>query len=427
MIDSNVEKHYTLAGDDRGFSIVELIVCIAILAIASVPLYQSMTLAVKTDAKAQSIQNATSLAESVMEEIKLTSIDDLKLRYTNVSSPLEDDGYFAKSATERITYLRTGLSLSGNSFITGNPGTEDLTVSPPKYKMPYYILYKHDEHAAQSNEKFDVVATIRTSTYMGAEGTDASDANTKKLPKIEEIDELTQAVISQKEITRFDDEALDYFKENIADYEHHAGDVKITEKKIIIDKMPTGDVDLPVKVRCRVVYKDNNSNTYSKDIFQSSFGYTEKVEGSSSSSSTTKMPLSSNIYIYYKRLLAVPIPGDPNPCNEFIEITDKAPGTHKVFLVMQTPTAITGTKVTVNNESEKVIDLTSNSQLDDNGNLYSADKKYELITNLNKSGSEGHIYNNEARIRIYDVNVTLYKGDEVYASIESTKEANDSK
>ena len=85
------------AGDNRGFSIVELVVCIAILAIASIPLYKSMTLAVKTDAKAQSMQNATSLAESVMEEIKMTSIDDLKLRYTNVTSPMEDAGFFARS------------------------------------------------------------------------------------------------------------------------------------------------------------------------------------------------------------------------------------------------------------------------------------------------------------------------------------------
>ena len=66
---------------NAGFSLVELIIVVSILAIAAVPLMKSMGMAARTNAKAQSIQNATSLAESVMEEMKSTPIEDLKTRY----------------------------------------------------------------------------------------------------------------------------------------------------------------------------------------------------------------------------------------------------------------------------------------------------------------------------------------------------------
>ena len=65
--------------NNKGFSLVELIICVAILAVATVPLYQSMTLSARTNAKAQSKQNATSLAESVMEEIKASSMQKVRL------------------------------------------------------------------------------------------------------------------------------------------------------------------------------------------------------------------------------------------------------------------------------------------------------------------------------------------------------------
>ena len=65
--------------------------------------------------------------------------------------------------------------------------------------------------------------------------------------------------------------------------------------------------------------------------------------------------------------------------------------------------------------------------MDENGNINDASGKHELITNMTASGSatEGHIYNEEASIRIYDVNVSLVKDGVEYASLHSTKEAND--
>ena len=55
--------------NNKGFSLIELLICVAILGIAAVPLMQTFGNAAKTNGKAQKLQNATSLAESIMEEV----------------------------------------------------------------------------------------------------------------------------------------------------------------------------------------------------------------------------------------------------------------------------------------------------------------------------------------------------------------------
>ena len=155
---------------DKGFSLVELIIVVSILAIAAIPLMRSMAMATRVNAKAQSMQNATSLAESIMEEVKSTPIDTLKSTY--------------------------GTDFSG--------GVMTIT--------------KSDVTATQG-EKFNATITIDTNEYSGITGTpiptsspnyrntNVGSANTVLLPQIEDIDTLSQAVLtSTKEFNRFDEE-----------------------------------------------------------------------------------------------------------------------------------------------------------------------------------------------------------------------------
>lgn len=425
MTDYRFQDGTSVLKDNRGFSLVELIICVAILAVATIPLYQSMTLSARTDAKAQSKQNATSLAESVMEEIKAASVDELKLRYNGaepspgegpveVSLGMAEDAFFGNAGAEKTSVEKANLAKTAaggaDRLLTGTVGTP---------KAPFYVLYKHDAVSTQG-EKFDVVATLRSSTYMGAENSNASDANSKKLPRIDEIDSLNQAVITTKELSKYDDAALDYFRQNGASIDTSK---KISSKEIVIDKDDTaGALYDQVSVNCRVVYKDNSTpvHTYQRDLFSGTFGAPTKVEGGT----TTVLPLASNIYIFYKKTT-------PTGCNEVITVNDhstKGIKPHKVFLVMQdvggATLTISETKVIIKNASATLIELDSNSDLNDEGNMVSGD--YELITNMTKTGStDGHIYNEEAAIRIYDISVSLVKDGVEYASLNSTKEVND--
>ncbi|MEE1216420.1 MAG: type II secretion system protein, partial [Agathobacter sp.] len=58
-----------LRDDDRGITLVELIVSIAILAIIVLPFLNSFVMAAKTNAKSKNELNATHLAENIMEGV----------------------------------------------------------------------------------------------------------------------------------------------------------------------------------------------------------------------------------------------------------------------------------------------------------------------------------------------------------------------
>ena len=106
----------SIINDNSGLSIVEVLVAVAILAIVFVPLLKTFTQASTINARAQKLQNVTSLAEGVMEDVKGKSIQelhDLAVEREDVSFlPLYEDGKLKKytvtyenvTATQGITY-----------------------------------------------------------------------------------------------------------------------------------------------------------------------------------------------------------------------------------------------------------------------------------------------------------------------------------
>ena len=79
----NIQDFETEKLNNNGFSLVELLVAVAILSVIVVPIMKSFTTSAITSAKAQSMQNATSLAEKQMEIVKTKTIKQL----------IEDDGF----------------------------------------------------------------------------------------------------------------------------------------------------------------------------------------------------------------------------------------------------------------------------------------------------------------------------------------------
>ncbi len=415
------QKRHT--GNNGGFSLVELIVCIAILAVAAIPLYQSMSLSAKTNAKAQSKQNATSLAEEVMEEIKSSSIYDLKARYNGLSGDVDAKTGKSIPNEKSLGMDETGFWIDDTKNGVDRVGhltsySSDVMLTGTFTDKPFYVLYKPDALSTQG-ERFNVIATLRTSPYMNAESTDASDANSKKLPKIEEIDSANQAVISSKEFTKYDTTALDFFQH---DSESFDATRQITKKEISIHKYKLTGAEYTlydqVRVDCRVAYYDNTgADPYTRELFSGTFGRALDEEGIPSGD------LSSNIYLFYRRTAP----------NEIITINDESDiGTHKVYLIMQDDAA-EGAALTINNTilkimkgEELMLEFDENTDLNEDGNIESTvNSEYNLVTNMTSTGDVGHIYNEEARTRVYDVDISLVRDATEYAHLHSTKEAKD--
>lgn len=71
-----------LDGDNRGFTLIELIVTVIILALVTAPFLSSFVSAGKTNVKAKREQKAAELGEYITEQFKASSIDTLKTTYT---------------------------------------------------------------------------------------------------------------------------------------------------------------------------------------------------------------------------------------------------------------------------------------------------------------------------------------------------------
>lgn len=96
-----------LRDDDRGITLVELIVSIAILAIIVLPFLNSFVMAAKTNAKSKNELNATHLAENIMEGVEKNSM---------------------KTLAYQFNYPSEGFDIA-DGFVIGSSGAQELIAS----------------------------------------------------------------------------------------------------------------------------------------------------------------------------------------------------------------------------------------------------------------------------------------------------------
>lgn len=416
--------------DNKGFSLVELIICVAILGIAVVPLIQTFGNAAKTNGKAQKLQNATSLAESIMEEVKSNSIDSLGAAYNGVdgsgtpnkiSIAVDETDFWDTASTGRTrAEWADAAAGSGAALLTG--GDTDT---------PYYVLYKPSVTTTQG-EEYNATVSIRTSTYkidgatVSANSANVAAANSVKLPQIEEIDTLSQTVLSSKELFKYDKAAQDYFNQRKADFDPNDDltAATITSKVVTIDK---SDISTDaIKVTCSITYKDGANNPYTRDIYVGTYVQQSHTE----ESGIVYEPLNSNIYLFTRKAKV-----SEGECEiSEIKIDDTSTiGSHKVYLIMLDEVGaslrdIGGTKISlsITEGSNNSFTLDDNSDVDANGSWPADSDDPIFISNLTPTSSmDGHIYLEDDDIKIYDVTVELTKSgeDKVFATLQSTVSA----
>lgn len=420
------DRHKFIAKDD-GFSLVELIVCVSILAIASVALMKSFSMAAIVNSKAQRKQSATSLAESVMEEVKSSGIKQLQKNYNGGAETVIS---IANADSDYDSLADLGLAK------VPDPDSDDpkcALVTGSDASNPYYILVKKGITSTKG-EKFNVTATMRTKPYSVAKNDSASDANSIKLPVIEEIDTHTKTVLSQKELNKYDIAAVDYFH----DHTISPGAAPLKSKEIIVKKSGDGSATADpihpekgrIEVVCMVRYTASDGSLYSKEVFRGTYVAQKDKDGN-------LQKVDNDIYIFYNRFLS------DAPSNEKITIEDTSTDdAHRAFVLFQNDLMndtdstndvamddLDGTTIAVSNGgATPKISVTSNGALnydDDGETVYgkaNADG-YWLITNLGQSsGTPGSMLIKKKKSRIFEVTVRVNKADntETYATITST-------
>ncbi|MGN0253321.1 MAG: prepilin-type N-terminal cleavage/methylation domain-containing protein [Lachnospiraceae bacterium] len=202
----NIQDFETEKLNNNGFSLVELLVAVAILSVIVVPIMKSFTTSAITSAKAQSMQNATSLAEKQMEIVKTKTIKQL----------IEDDGFIKDE--------------SNNSY-------------KGKYKGV----------TATNGEKFDVYVDITSDKYSKESAADVSDINSIELPKLYDIQNSKPHAVISWEINEYDMSAVQTLAYKMAVTEESISETG--KKATIIDMKDDGTID------CFVEYYINQNNS----------------------------------------------------------------------------------------------------------------------------------------------------------------------
>ncbi len=159
------------AQNNKGFSLIEVLVTMLIIAILCVPLIRTFVTSANVNKKAKRIQNATDVAQSVAEYFANNSLEDLKKLVADDDYSLVEDS----DGNQVITYSnvkdwRSGASLEyfqgagGEKFyvdVTMNGRSDEYII--PELKDFYgnasvscmYQVYKYDKEAITRLKGYD--------------------------------------------------------------------------------------------------------------------------------------------------------------------------------------------------------------------------------------------------------------------------------
>ena len=381
--------------DNSGLSIVEVLVAVAILAIVFVPLIRTFTQASTINSKAQKLQNVTSLAEGVMEDVKGKSIQelhDLAVDDPKVSFlPLDKDGTLTKGNLNNVP--------------------------------PYTVTYENV--TATQGITYDAVVTIATENYKNKDKDaddigDVSDANIRELPQINKVDSNKNAVLSW-ELNKYDNKAL----ENLAAENSVSGSdiatlkdsYKDTAKKYINIEIKEDTDTSSTKVSCEVEYKTGTASGKSLKYLVYTGYFVEPL---------ISEPAGPNIYLFYTLTekvkdgagyISEPIK------KENIKIEDKTTGKrHNVYFIVQDGinklSTYNGSEVTINVSGSgysETISYDKNSIIPSAITLLAggsttddeSDDVYFFSNLKDKNGNSGELFNSKSKDRIYYVTVEI--------------------
>ena len=387
----------SIINDNSGLSIVEVLVAVAILAIVFVPLLKTFTQASTINGKAQKLQNVTSLAEGVMEDVKGKSIQelhDLAVEREDVSFlPLYEDGKLKK-------YTVTYENVTATQGITYDAV---VTISTDNYKS----TDRSDARKANKLSHNDDIG-------------DVSDANIRELPQINKVDSNKNAVLSW-ELNKYDNKAL----ENLAAENSVSGSdiatlkdsYKNTAEKYINIEIKEDSETSCTKVSCEVEYKTGTASGKSLKYLVYT-GYFVEPAGSGVSGP--------DIYLFYTLTEKVK-DGASNIADpikkENIKIEDKTTGKrHNVYFIMQDGVD----KLSTTNGSEVTLDISgsgySESIYYDKTSIFTdaitylaggsttddeSDDVYFFSNLKDKNGNSGELFNSKSKDRIYYVTVEI--------------------
>lgn len=155
-------------GNNKGVSLIELVVSIAVIGIMLLPILNSFVVAARANSESRKVQVENDIVQSIMEEMKGRSLEDIINEYNIIG----DD------------YYEANLSASGIGY--------DLYLNNP-YSMKdcYYLLKRNIDN------KYDALVTIDATAYLNSPGPRDTDYNKYRMPLVREVNSSDHLVAIQ--------------------------------------------------------------------------------------------------------------------------------------------------------------------------------------------------------------------------------------
>jgi prepilin-type N-terminal cleavage/methylation domain-containing protein len=385
--------------DNKGFTLIEVLLSITILAILFLPALNSFVTIAKVNSKAEVEQRATTLANNILESLKTMSLEETATQFHGaeqfdvLSSNLNGftNGYTMKSYAEQGygEYM-----LSGYNYIPADMAYLGNT----NRKLFYFAMKDVVDHGIT----FDAFITLNTAVY--SDTTKYNDTmNNYIMPRLLEINDNTMAVIDLD--NSMDDQAISDFVLIRSTYLTYLAnqpiptvkpgdptpvptpapptiteaEMKENTKKDITINLSKDAVKNRINVVCQV--------TYTCNIDLNDDGVVETISPSEVYSGSFPIPTTSaeegNLYLFYTPSIftnrdTININNNGSKVNFYI--ANQTEGTTSTLTVNKNNTNSGSTTVFTNYQSTLI-----NNLIVDKNNLYSKKQMDQRIYNITVS------------------------------------------
>lgn len=231
---------------DKGFSLIEVLVCIAVIAIICVPLFKSFRLSATLNNKAHYTQQVTAYAQKELEVIKSTAVEEY---LPDFESAAVKDGvsYAYITSGDEWDVLNAEASAAKGAF----SAPAGMTAEEQDALFKPFICEKKDIKIG--NKKYTMHAKFRPAAYSQSGATTAANVNVAGFYEIAQADAVKYPVIAD-EINSQDAGCVKKLQEKLL----VLGETK-TEAEIMADMKKTVKVTVEenagkLKARCDVSY-----------------------------------------------------------------------------------------------------------------------------------------------------------------------------